>query len=156
MSIERFDMDTPLAINDISRRQDVDTIIQLWKQIGDNSSEHIEHDTEFMRSMMTGLEYTVARKPIADKDRVIGAISIMDCRVNLAKIDSLAVSPEYQRSPQKYGSSLAAAAVNLCWEQGFEQITTIAMPSSRKVFSRLGFEIDEIYDSGNALMFLDK
>lgn len=68
----------------------------------------------------------------------------------------IVISPEYQRAPQKYGSRLAAAAVDLCWKQGFEQITTLAMPSSRKIFSRLGFEVDKTYDSGNALMFLEK
>lgn len=156
MIIGRFNMDTPLATLDANRRHDIDTIVSLWKQIGGGNTEQVEHDTEFMRSIMSGLEYIVAREPIDDRQKIVGAVSVIDCSNRLAKIDSLAVSPDYQRSSRRYGSKLAETAVDLCWSQGFKQITALAMPSSRKIFSRLGFEPENVYDSGNALMFLDK
>lgn len=90
----------------------------------------------------------------------------MDCtlrnrRINndsskIAKIDSLAVDPNHHRSKARYGSQLAQAAVKFCWENEYNTILTTAMPSSRGLFERIGFEVYETHDSGNVSMFLDR
>ncbi|HMR72957.1 MAG TPA: GNAT family N-acetyltransferase [Candidatus Saccharibacteria bacterium] len=149
MSITRFDMETRLKAAD-PRTEDIFAIGDLWRQIGDNNIDAITHDPETLRSVMAGLDYLVLRD---DSCRLIGAVSVLDCRQRLAKIDSLAVHPEHQG--KRYGYELARSAVKHCVTHGYEQIITHAKPAAQKLFNSLGFETYEVNKTGNATMFLD-
>ena len=149
MSITPFDIETPLKRGD-SRAEDIVAISDLWQQIGDGNIDAIVHDPETLRSVMAGLDYLVLRD---DSCRLIGAVSVLDCGRNLAKIDSLAVHPEHQR--QGHGYQLARSAVKHCVTHGHEQIITHAKPAAQKLFNSLGFETYEVNKTGNATMFLD-
>lgn len=101
--------------------------------------------------MMAGLDYLVLRE---DKNQaVVGAVSVMDCKRGIAKIESLAVDELFRGRGN--GSKLAGAAVQHCSDQGYSTIHTIAMPSSYRIFDKLGFDVDTKYDSGNMHMSID-
>ena len=150
MVIEQFDMDTLLAPGD-TRTDDVLAIHDLWRQIGDDNTDALHGDSEGLRVLMSGLDYLVSREQ--NLARVIGAISIMDCGRGLAKIDSLAVHPDYRH--RGLGLALARGAIEHCVARGYAEITTTAMPSSQALFTRLGFETYEVHTTGNASMFFD-
>ena len=155
MAIELFDMSTPLT-NGNPRAGDIQAIESLWRLIDNDNPGHMDENPEMLRLLMSNLDYLVLRN---DKQSVIGAVSIADCSknkygLNLAEIASLAVHPDYQR--KRYGSKLAASAVHLCWEKGYQEIITTAMPSSKGIFERLGFKVYETYESGNASMLLER
>lgn len=109
MAVEIFDMETPLG-SDKNRADDVVAIADLWRQIGDDNTSSIIDDPELLRSLMAGLDYLVLRHP--ETTRPLGAVSVMNCRRNLAKIDSLAVHPEHQH--QGHGHTLAESAIRHC------------------------------------------
>lgn len=150
MTIELFDMTTPLGVSD-ARTADILAVSELWNSIGDSNTEAIAHNPETLRGLMDGLDYLVMRD--TDSPRLVGAVSVMDCQRGLAKIDSLAVMSEFQG--QGRGRRLACAALQHCTDNGFKEVATVAMPSSQRLFTSLGFEIFEMYDSGNASMFKD-
>ena len=146
MYIEHLDVDQPLAGNP-QLAEDILALARLWRQIGN----HPEDDPESLQSCMRGLEYYVSRSPSAE---LIGAVSIMDCKRGLAKIDSLAVLPQYQG--RGHGRALVRAAISHCFDRGTTQIMTTALPAAQPVFASLGFETFEMYETGNASMFLDR
>ncbi len=150
MSIEAFDMSTPLAPKD-ARTNDVLAIHRLWRQICDDNTEYIDNDPCLLQGAMSGLDYLVLRE--RRLPRILGAVSVMDCGQVLAKIDSLAVDPEYHRLG--YGHALAESAIQLCSDNEKETIIVTAMPSSEKLFTDFGFEAYEVHDTGNVTMFLD-
>lgn len=159
MYIELFDMDKPFSTQDVDHNKDIEDISHLWKLVGDYQDRALRYGrAEELRALMSGLDYLVLRP--SRKKQIVGTVSIMNCTPNqskleLAKIDSLAVHPDYQGKSTRNGSKLAQAAVELCWQKGYREITVIAMPSSQGIFQRLGFESFEAYDSGNVSMFLD-
>ena len=150
MLIESLDMNTPLRIDD-ARAVDIQAIRDLWQSIGDDNTSAIRSDAELLRTLMSGLDYFVLRRNVGL--RVIGAVSVMDCTRNLAKIDSLAVHYEHQGNG--YGRELAKRAVDHCVDNGYHGIITTALPSSQRIFTGLGFETCDVHRSGNATMFLD-
>lgn len=149
MHISAFDMETPLNTAD-PRAEDIFAISDLWRQIGDDNLDAIAHNPETLRSAMAGLDYLVLRD---NSPRLIGAVSVLDCRRKLAKIDSLAVHPEHQG--QGYGYELARSAVKHCVAHGHKQIITHAKPAAQNLFGTLGFETYEVHETGNATMFLE-
>jgi len=149
MLINRFDIAKP--INDEGQLRDILGINRLWRLIGDDDFDRPELDLGIVQAVMIGLDYYVARWRMGG--RIIGAVSIMDCTRGLAKIDSLAVDPENQRNG--VGQGLAERALEHCVEGDFSTVTVTAMPSSKKIFERLGFEVFEAYDTGNFSMFRD-
>lgn len=150
MLISHFDV-TRSMDGDRGQLRDVLDIDRLWRLIGEVTSDSPELDPRLIQSIMSGLDYYVARR--SEAGRVIGAVSIMDCTRGLAKIDSLAVDPESQR--RGTGQKLAERALYHCVEGDFSTVTVAAMPSSKKIFERLGFEVFEAYDTGNFSMFRD-
>jgi|GEM_PF-6620138 len=148
MAIEEFDMTQQL---DAQRTRDVLAISELWKQIPTNAEMVLDgsKDPETLRRLMAGLDYFVKRD---DGLWVIGAVSVMMCGFGLAKIDSLAVDPEYRG--QGYGTELARRAVVYCDEVGCDEIETRVTPAAQPIFSQLGFSTIESEASGNATMYL--
>lgn len=130
MSIHRYDM-TVTTIGNPQAEADVRAIHELWKQIKDDQTPI---DIETARMLMAGLDYHVKRVG----SQVVGAVSVLDCKDNLVKIDSLAVDPAHQASG--YGTQLVETVVTDAFDKGSERIITFAAPPSQKIFSRLGFE----------------
>lgn len=149
MSVEVFDMETPLGFAD-TRTHDVEQIRELWSQINILGNKAHRRSPEELRVLMSGLDYLVIRKP--QTTRIIGAVSILDCNRGLAKVDTLAVAPAEHR--RGHGRTLAQSAIKHCVDRGYKNITTTAMPSSKNLFASCGFEAYEAHDSGNTTMFL--
>ncbi len=149
MSVEIFDMETPLNHAD-SRAQDVLQITELWSQINVLGNRIHKLPPEEIRTLMSGLDYLVIRKPTTTQ--IIGALSVLDCNRGLAKFDTLAIAPAEQR--RGYGRTLTQSAIEHCADSGYKNITTTAMPSSKKLLASLGFEAYQTHDSGNTSMFL--
>jgi N-acetylglutamate synthase-like GNAT family acetyltransferase len=147
MAIEAFDM-SRLLTGDSAFGDDLLAIARLWAQIGGP----LQKDPEALQQSMKGLDYFVARH--RTKQRIIGAVSVMDCREGLAKIDSLAVAHTHQG--RGYGYALVQTAVRHCFQNDFELITVLATPASQGVFGACGFEVDEVHRTGNATMYLDR
>ena len=134
-----------------TRTDDVLAIHDLWRQIGDDNTDALHGDSEELRVLMSGLDYLVLREQ--NPSRIVAAVSVMNCRERLAKIDSLAVHPDYRH--RGLGLALARGAIEHCVARGYAEITTTAMPSSQALFTRLGFETYEVHTTGNASMFFD-
>lgn len=138
---------TQTTVGNPAVEADVTAIMKLWRQIADDEPSV---DTETSRMIMEGLGYHVVRS----NGQIVGAVSVMDCTRGLAKLDSLAVYPEHRG--RGYGTKLASAAIKYAFANGSQSVLTLALPAAQSIFKSLGFKDIEVYDSGNALMVLDK
>lgn len=148
MSIESFDMATTTVGNPQMAR-DVESVRDLWLTVG---GERGVIDTELARQIMEGLDYFVKRDE--DTGRIIGALSLLWCGKDLVKIDSVAVDPAFRGNG--YATKLTQHALAHAFDTGATTAVANALPAYQGVLERLGFETQEVYDTGNATMYLDK
>lgn len=152
MYSEQFDINRPLNDNP-DHASDILAINDLWRTITfgkEPIDTGVAPDPEQLQFFMSDFDHLVIRN---DTARIIAAIGTFESRGGLAKIDSLAVAPEYRR--QGHARTLATSAINHCIDQGKTEIITHALPASQPLFQSLGFEEFEINTQGAATMFLD-
>lgn len=148
MPIYPFDMNKPLQPRD-PRSQGVTEINNLWRLIGDPHTEYVEDNPEQLRLALSRAAHFVVRA--AQNEPIVGAVSVEECNFGLGVIQRLAVDPEHQGNG--YGLDLARRAVSHCVNREFEGVRVEALPSSRGIFSSLGFRVYQ-QGSDRDIMFL--
>jgi GNAT superfamily N-acetyltransferase len=156
MSIERLDMSRDIK-EDSDYIHDVEDTYALWyeitKQVKPRARPLILPPPAAIEYSMRGLDHFVER---ANSPCIIGAVALLSVQrpdVNMMKIDTIAVHPDYQR--RGIARSLAERSVEYAKETGHTQLISHALPTSRHLFETLGFEPYEENTKGAMGMFLD-